>query len=48
MVQVVYSLQHEMADYTITKWCVLYYFHYLNKQTHWFDSCRIDGHSQAC
>jgi hypothetical protein len=30
MVEVVYSIQAKMVDYSITKWWVLYYFHYLN------------------
>jgi hypothetical protein len=29
MVQVVYSILLEMADHSITKWWMLYYFHYL-------------------
>jgi len=48
MVQVVYSIQAKMADYSITKWWVLYSFHYLNWRTHWFESCRNDGQSHAC
>jgi len=48
MVEVVYSRQLEMADYSNTKWRALYYFHYLNYRTHSFESCRTDMHSRAC